>query len=315
MGSEGEGRYCSEMARAAGATLIGTADPVDVWILLEYGGTWRGKALLDNDLPAAAKAWVAKAAREVATALGCNARLLFIRQPAREGMPPQLLVVRSGEQQRFVRQVELPDHDALAQVDIVALVRDGTGGRTIDVPLYLVCTNGQRDLCCARFGLPVYDQLAERHGASVWQVTHVGGHRYAPNLICLPEGLVYGFADLESAPGIVEATRRGEVVPGKLRGRSCLSAVAQVAELEARRHAGQYFLEAVRLAGETRLADSTWEVAFAVTGSGEVRVRVAALPPLQVQASCGDEGTKAVPVFAASIVPEVRAGAGMDGAG
>ena len=313
MGSEGEGRYCSELARAAGATLIGTADPVDVWILLEYGGTWRGKALLDNELPAAAKAWVAKAAREVSAALGCNARLLFIRQPAREGMPPQLLVVRSGEQQRFVRQVALPDHEALAQVDIVALVRDGTGGRTIDVPLYLVCTNGQRDLCCARFGLPVFDQLAELHGASVWQVTHVGGHRYAPNLICLPEGLVYGFADLESAPGIVEATRRGEVVAAKLRGRSCLSAVAQVAELEARRHAGQYFLEAVRLASEARMPDGTWQVVFAVSGHGEVRVQVEARPAVQVQASCGDEGTKAVPVFAASILADGLRAASQEG--
>ncbi len=298
----GEPPYCSERARAAGATLIGTADPVDLWILLEYGGAWRGKALLDNELPAAAKAWVASAPRLAAAALGCNVRLLFIRQPAREGMPPQLLVVRSGEQERFVRQVILDDHDALAGIDIVALARAGAGARTIDLPLYLVCTNGQRDQCCARFGLPVFDQLAERHGASVWQVTHVGGHRYAPNLICLPEGLVYGFADPECAPGIVEATRRGEVVPAKLRGRSCRSAVAQVAELAVREHAGQFFLEAVRLLQEVRSGEGEWRLEFDVAGQGHASVVVRALAPLHVQASCGDAATKAVPQYAASAV-------------
>lgn len=298
MGSEDDRPYCSELARAAGATLIGSADPVDVWILLEYGGTWRSKALIDNELPAAAKAWLAGVTRRIETELGCNARLLFIRQPARVGMPPQLLIVRSGARERVVRQVELADHEALAQVDAVALARDGTGGRTIDVPLYLVCTNGQRDLCCARFGLPVYDLLADRYGASVWQVTHVGGHRYAPNLICLPEGLVYGFADTASAVGLVEATRRGEVVADKLRGRSCLAPVAQVAELEVRRRTGNFFLEAVQWLDQQVLDPGRWRVGFEVAGHGRVEAVVRELPPLQAQASCGDAGTKAVAQFA-----------------
>ena len=70
-------------------------------------------------------------------------------------------------------------------------------------PQYFVCTNGQRDLCCARFGLPTYAALRERVGERVWQTTHVGGHRFAPNVLTLPQAALYGRvqpADVDAVP-------------------------------------------------------------------------------------------------------------------
>ena len=52
-----------------------------------------------------------------------------------------------------------------------------------DDPLYLVCTHGKRNVCCARLGGPLAQALAARHPGQVWETTHVGGHRFAANLV------------------------------------------------------------------------------------------------------------------------------------
>ena len=58
----------------------------------------------------------------------------------------------------------------------------------------LVCTHGSHDICCASIGYPIYDALRNRYARElngslrVWRVSHLGGHRFAPNLVDLPEG-------------------------------------------------------------------------------------------------------------------------------
>ena len=58
-------------------------------------------------------------------------------------------------------------------------------------PLVLVCTNGRHDPCCATFGRPLARVL--REGAQrddVWECSHIGGDRFAANIVILPEGPV-----------------------------------------------------------------------------------------------------------------------------
>jgi hypothetical protein len=87
-------------------------------------------------------------------------------------------------------------------------------------PLYLVCTHGRRDVCCARFGLPLARALGAAHPGQVWETTHVGGHRFAANLVLLPHGLYYGPVDEVAAAAAIDAYRRGEIAPGRYRGRA-----------------------------------------------------------------------------------------------
>lgn len=64
-------------------------------------------------------------------------------------------------------------------------------GNTRDI---LVCTHGRHDVCCATLGVPIYTELRDRYANEsngklrVWQASHFGGHRFAPNLLDMPEG-------------------------------------------------------------------------------------------------------------------------------
>jgi hypothetical protein len=72
------------------------------------------------------------------------------------------------------------------------------GEDTSHVRDVLVCTHGSHDVCCGRFGHPLYEELRQEYAAAsagklrVWRTSHIGGHRFAPNLIDLPEGRYWG---------------------------------------------------------------------------------------------------------------------------
>lgn len=65
---------------------------------------------------------------------------------------------------------------------------------TSDTRDIFICTHGSHDPCCGTLGYPVYDRLrndyAHRPGSDlrVFRVSHLGGHRFAPNLVDMPEG-------------------------------------------------------------------------------------------------------------------------------
>ena len=59
-------------------------------------------------------------------------------------------------------------------------------------PIYLVCTHGRHDACCALRGRAVAARLAEQRPDLVWECSHIGGDRFAPNVLVLPQGLYYG---------------------------------------------------------------------------------------------------------------------------
>ncbi len=169
--------------------MAGSAEQVDRWLLIEYRPTWRAKATTDNELNARAREWLADEV-EKSVARGERPRLQFIRQPEKDE-PGVTLFVATPE---ATRRVRVDSYDALLDVDL------DRHGEPVAEPQFFVCTNGQRDLCCARFGLPTYAALRTLVGDAVWQTTHVGGHRFAPNVVVLPQGDVYGRVHAEVVP-------------------------------------------------------------------------------------------------------------------
>ena len=214
--------YCSDLCLASGEPLLGTAGQVDVWLMLEYKPVWRAKATDDNDLAAPMKAWLEKTVAAYA-AKGRKARPQFIRRPELDTAEVSLFVGADGELRHFAG-----NYTTIATLDLDDL--DGRSFARVEDPHYFVCTNGQRDLCCARYGLPVYARLRELAGERVWQTTHVGGHRFAPNVLALPQGALYGRVFADDVDAFFATVEEGDLALPHLRGRAALPPAAQVAE-------------------------------------------------------------------------------------
>ena len=96
--------------------------------------------------------------------------------------------------------------------------------------MFLVCTHGKRSACCARYGTPLAQALAVRHPGQVWETTHVGGHRFAANLVILPHGLYYGPVGVARPPPRSARTSAARSLPDRYRGRAGQPRAGQEAE-------------------------------------------------------------------------------------
>jgi hypothetical protein len=147
--------------------------------------------------------------------------------------------------------------DVALEGPVVPQAHAGPGDGTR--PVYLVCAHGRHDTCCAVRGREVVAVLAGLAPGRVWECSHLGGCRFASNVVVLPHGLYYGGATPALVPGLVEATEAGHVLPDLLRGRSSLPAAVQAAQHHARLVlAGDSTrVDALRPRGSRRLDDGS----------------------------------------------------------
>jgi hypothetical protein len=223
--------YCSEHNTVE--AMPGTADTVDVWLCLEYRPAWKPRVLVDNALSTETKTWLEDTLAEFA-ARDLKCRPQFVRQPETESDAVRLMLTVAGRTYQwsgsgygYLNDLHLSD---LVAAEARSPGTLGGAAEEVHATQYLVCTNGQRDLCCARFGLPVYAALKERVGNRVWQVTHLGGHRFAPNLLTLPDACLYGRVTPDDVDGFLARTEQGQVAFPYLRGRTCYPPAVQAAE-------------------------------------------------------------------------------------
>ncbi len=215
--------YCSQASEAAGESLFGSAPRADIWILIEYRAPWNAKAIADNALPEAALAWIERQENALQQQ-GLQPRTQFIKQRGRRDVPLLLAVADTRPSRQRLVGTTIPDHHELAHRRFDTL--PDCDARELD-PILLVCTNGRRDACCARFGGPVYDALRGVTAHNVWQTTHLGGHRLAPVVMSLPDGLCFGRLSPAEAVSM-NSDRAGAF--GHLRGRSAYPPPVQAAE-------------------------------------------------------------------------------------
>jgi hypothetical protein len=132
--------------------------------------------------------------------------------------------------------------------------------------VFAVCTHGRHDTCCAVEGRPVARALAARHPELAWEVSHIGGDRFAANALVLPWGLYYGRLDPTSAPAVADSLLRGELELDHLRGRSGLASPLQAAEIALRRQLDERRLDGVRFLSrivDGELTEALFEVGVA----------------------------------------------------
>jgi hypothetical protein len=229
----------------------GTAAPAAGYVLVEQPGGWGRQALTSSRLdPDVGQALSARA-----IALGLRA--LLVRRPGRHPEPVRRRwSVVSSRAGREVSQWG----DFGADEELLTLPLDGSAGSPSYQPFFLVCTHGRHDTCCAVEGRPVAAALERVRPGAVWECSHVGGDRFAANVLAMPYGLYYGRVRPEDAEDLVAAHDRGEVLPHLLRGQSTTVPAAQAAIAHARSVLGERRLEALAPAGTIHLGGGRWQV-------------------------------------------------------
>ena len=273
---------CATLSRALSEPLYGTASRVRGWVLLEQPGPWGREAVtesrLDPDLGRALDRAAAAA----------HLRLLLIRRPGRGASQPHAcFVAHTSRGHRWLERRRLDDPAELLELDMAAVVageRPGFGEEVAE-PVYLVCTNGRHDRCCATYGRPLALALAAGHGELIWESSHVGGDRFAGNLVCLPDGHYFGRVGPADADRVVGLHRKGSIDLAHWRGCCTDPPVVQAAEWFARRRTGLLGVGDLDLLGRERLEGGVEAVRFGRPGGGTLRVllratRTAAPRPL-----------------------------------
>ena len=247
------------MSGAAHEDLVATASRVDRWVLVEYRGLWDRDVLGGSLLSEPLKAHL----RDQLDKLG-RSRLLFVKRPERRSYKRRMLYVGSSRPggERFFA-LEFDRHDDLVGYDFAsALLDGGTPGVPVEHPLFVVCTHGKRDRCCAKYGRPLYDELKAKVDPEwVWQATHVGGDRFAGNVVVLPEGLYFGRVGEEDLDPILDDYFDGRINLQRFRGRSAYTFAVQAAEQAVREKVGLTGINDVQFL-KVRREDDGWVVSL-----------------------------------------------------
>jgi hypothetical protein len=260
---------CATLSRALEEPQYGTASRVRGWVLLEQAGPWGREAViqsrLDRDLAHALH-------RAASTA---HVRLLLIRRPGRAAArPTTCFVAHTSRRDRWLERRRLDDPAELLGLEwakVAAGERPGFGDPATE-PVYLVCTNGRHDRCCATYGRPLALALAGAHGDLVWESSHVGGDRFAGNLVCLPSGHYFGRVGPAEAERVLGLHRRGIIDLFHYRGCCTDPPAVQAAEWFARRGTGLLGTGDLVLLGRERRNGGVEAVRFRLAGGGVARV-------------------------------------------
>ncbi|MDX3605040.1 sucrase ferredoxin [Streptomyces sp. FL06-04B] len=223
--------FCADAARARHDPFVGTAPFGSVWVLIEYRRAWPADGFDGIDLDPETKTLVFAAAR------ANRARILLVRRHGRRRFKgSDRWAVLHHQSSGVLRQRWGSWHrdQDLAQI-VTALDSPGEPGLA---PVVLVCAHGLHDACCAVRGRPVGQALSARWPDLVWECTHVGGDRFAANVVVVPDGVYYGNLDPRSALTVVEDHLADRIRADHLRGYTTLRPPQQAAVAAVLRHFG-----------------------------------------------------------------------------
>jgi hypothetical protein len=258
-------RYSCLSSLEADEPIWAHATRVDAWLAIGYDQPWARKALPQSDLPASVKQRLMEFEQT-----GTNRRVQFIkRNPAWPADEIPLLLARSDRESPVLRRLTLGRYEELLDVDLAGLLDEPVPPQEAAPPTLLICTNGQRDLCCARFGMSVYRSFAGLAPDRAWRTTHLGGHRFSPTSVLLPFGLHYGRLRPQDADDLLAFTDAGRILLSNLRGHSSFPPPAQAAEHHLRQLERLDGIQDLRLLAVDPLGSDKWSVRFEIVPRDE----------------------------------------------
>jgi hypothetical protein len=253
---------CADVSEGRSEPLFATASHVPNWLLLEQPGGWGYDAVTQSRLdPAIGKALAEKARAQ-------RIRMILIKRGARfAGRQPQAFLCHVAPNASFLERVPMDEPEDLLDLDFGAVRRGRPGqGKRVNEPLYLVCTHGRHDACCSIRGNPVSRTLCAVLPGRAWEASHIGGDRFAANIVCLPHGVYYGRVHVDDVMRLVDGLDRGLLDLRFYRGLCCYSFPVQAAEFFVRREMNLDHLADLTLSSAVRIGDAILSATFDLSG-------------------------------------------------
>ncbi|PZS15302.1 MAG: sucrase ferredoxin [Pseudonocardiales bacterium] len=226
--------------------MLGTAFPAARLLLVEQPGPWGRLGLADSRFDKA----TAQALERRGAAAGL--RVQAVRRPGRTPRAQlrtwALVDCREGRE-------SLRRGSFAADADLLELPLDASAGTPDRAPLYLVCAHSKHDACCALRGRPVAAALDQVRPGRVWECSHLGGDRFAANVLVLPAGLLYGRVLPFAAAEFAAAADADEVIGALLRGRVGVPSTAQAALAFSYEHLALRQRRSLRLESASQIVD------------------------------------------------------------
>lgn len=236
---------CAIAAQQAKEDPIGTAGHYQTYVLIECPMPWQARVFDSNHIPAALRHYIQASKRDDSIQfLGINrgtaarhahTTLLIYQQTHLPTSPfsnetsinPVDARRKIYASDRFINQYHGFEYQLESLDQVVPYLQAHWGNQQLgqhttaypNQPIVkrdiLVCTHGMRDRCCARFGQPLFREarhLSEQGqlpDTRIWQASHIGGHRFAPTAITLPDGRYYGHLSIPVLQAAI--TRSGDI--------------------------------------------------------------------------------------------------------
>ncbi len=286
---------CADASLGRGEPMAGTASRFDVWLFLDCGA--RSALELRAMLPP--------------QVLERNLEAFHRRQRGEPGVAVRTLAMRSGAsnprspspvpmfvavpERRTLHRASLSDLAALAEFDAEAFWRgdQDVDAEPIEGPIYGVCTDGKVDPCCAREGMSIYRDLEGRVDGRALRVSHLGGCRFASNLVTLPDGLLYGRIAHDQLDRLIAATEDRHILPECYRGRATLNVEENAAEIMLREELDEWRIDALQLESPVEADDDLHVCTFRHEGNGVHTVRFRRRPGIEARLTCRAEVSQA----------------------
>jgi hypothetical protein len=225
---------CSVASSDLEEPLLGSASTVRAFLLVEEPGPWGVDALRDSRLPEAVKEFLQDLQRRSRVR-----PLLVRRQDRRRPDRRQVFAAFVRGPRPWLEATSVADLREICDLDLSDLAEGTSPGLTPHPdPLFAVCTHGRHDACCAERGRPLCQAMRGAAPDEAWEVSHIGGDRFAANMLVLPHGLYYGRLTPADAGPLVRAHHEGTLDLAHLRGRCAYPFAVQAAEVYLRRHTG-----------------------------------------------------------------------------
>ncbi|MEH1930558.1 sucrase ferredoxin [Nostoc sp.] len=237
-------QFCSVVSKANGEDPIGTASNADIWLVMEIPQPWTEERLETDPV----LNQIHDLFHEVQDQ-GIQVMPIAIAPDQEYSTPGYTRVIHYQRPAKNFAQFDkqeflVPEHQ-FGQL-VAALLKQSQELHQFepyrqprnDTREIMVCTHGNVDVACSRFGYPIYQKLRQEHAATslgqlrVWRCSHFGGHQFAPTLFDLPTGQFWGHIEPEMLDILVRRDSPVKQLRQFYRGWSGITKYEQIVERE-----------------------------------------------------------------------------------